>query len=89
MSLFAALLDPGFRQAASLLIEVGTARQGIGELAALVSAVEVQTGRIDAATDALVARGLLARNKAGALSITTAGAWTGAAAGTSLATGTS
>ena len=53
MSLFAALLDPGFRQAASLLIEVGTARQGIGELAALVSAVEVQTGRIDAATGSI------------------------------------
>ena len=33
MSLFAALLDPGFRQAASLLIEVGSARADIGELA--------------------------------------------------------
>lgn len=54
MSLFAALLDPGFRQAASLVVEVGTARRDIGELADLVSSVEVMTGRTEAATGTLV-----------------------------------
>jgi len=45
MSLLSSLLDPGFRQAASLLIKVGSARTDIGDLADLVSNVEVQTGR--------------------------------------------
>ncbi len=54
MSLFSALLDPGFRQAASLVIEVGTDRRDIGELADLVSSVEIMTGRTEAATGTLV-----------------------------------
>lgn len=54
MSLFAALLDPGFRQAASLVVEVGTDRRDIGELADLVSSVEIMTARTEAATGTLV-----------------------------------
>lgn len=50
MSLFASLLDPGFRQAASLVIEVGVERHDIGELADLVSTVEIMTGRTESAT---------------------------------------
>jgi hypothetical protein len=53
MSLLSSLLDPGFRQAASLLIEVGTARKDIGHLAALVSAVEIASGRSEAATGSI------------------------------------
>lgn len=54
MSLFAALLDPGFRQAASLVIEVGADRRNIEDLADLVSAVEVTTGRNEAASGSLI-----------------------------------
>lgn len=53
MSLLSSILDPGFRQAASLLVEVGAARTDIGALADLISGVEVQTGRMDAATGSL------------------------------------
>lgn len=49
VSLLADLLDPGFRQAASVVIEVGAAKQDIGNLAPLVSAIEVQTSRLEAA----------------------------------------
>ena len=50
MSLFSALLDPGFRQATSLVIEVGADRRSIDPLADLVSAVEITTGRSEAAS---------------------------------------
>ena len=53
MSLLSAILDPGFRQAASLLIEVGTGRQDMGHLTALVSGVEITVGRSEAATGSL------------------------------------
>ncbi|MCJ9429314.1 phage late control D family protein [Kordiimonas marina] len=43
-------LDLGFRQAASLVIEVGTDRHDIGDLADMVASVEVMTGRTEAAT---------------------------------------
>ncbi|MGX9357434.1 phage late control D family protein [Roseobacteraceae bacterium S113] len=50
MGLLADLLDPGFRQAASVLIEVGQAKADIGALANLVSGIEIQTGRAEAAS---------------------------------------
>lgn len=53
MSLLSAILDPGFRQAASLRIEVGTGRADIGHLAALISGVEIAVGRSEAATGSL------------------------------------
>jgi hypothetical protein len=53
MSLLSAILDPGFRQAASLLIEVGTGRKDMGHLTALVSGVEIAVGRGEAATGSL------------------------------------
>ena len=53
MSLLASILDPGFRQAASVVIEVGTDRRSIGPLAALVSGIEITTSRTEAATGTL------------------------------------
>ncbi|WP_238366290.1 phage late control D family protein [Mesobacterium pallidum] len=53
MSLLAQLLDPGFRQAASVLIQVGEAQADIGSVAALVSHIEVRVGRAEAATATL------------------------------------
>lgn len=53
MSLLSAVLDPGFRQAASVLIQVGTGRTDIGDLAALVSGVEITAGRSEAATGSI------------------------------------
>jgi hypothetical protein len=50
VSLLASLLDPGFRQAASVLVQVGQAEADIGDLAALVSEITVQAGRTEAAT---------------------------------------
>ncbi len=50
MSLLGALLNPGFRQAASVLITVGQAKADLGPLAQMVSAIEVRTGRVEAAT---------------------------------------
>jgi hypothetical protein len=50
MSLLSTLLSPGFRQAASVLIQIGPANVDPGPLAALVSRVEVRTSRADAAT---------------------------------------
>lgn len=50
MGLLASLLDPGFRQAASVLVEVGEARADIDNIATLISAIEVRTGRAEAAT---------------------------------------
>ncbi|MEM6635163.1 MAG: hypothetical protein AAF667_04660 [Pseudomonadota bacterium] len=54
MSLLGALLDPGFRQAASLIIEVGTAKTDIGDLAVLISSVEVQTARTEASAGQII-----------------------------------
>lgn len=54
MSLFASLLDPGFRQAASLIVETGGDRKDIGLLANLISSVEVQIGRTEAATGTII-----------------------------------
>ncbi|MCP5086617.1 MAG: hypothetical protein GY952_07445 [Rhodobacteraceae bacterium] len=48
MSLLSNLLDPGFRQAASLIIEVGTSPADIGDLANLAASVELQIGRAEA-----------------------------------------
>jgi hypothetical protein len=50
VGLLASLLDPGFRQAASVLVQVGQAEADIGDLAALVSEITVQAGRTEAAT---------------------------------------
>ncbi|MCB4768051.1 hypothetical protein LGR54_05500 [Ancylobacter sp. Lp-2] len=49
-----ALLDPGFRQPASCLIEVGTTLADIGGLAELVTLVEITTSRAEAATGTIV-----------------------------------
>lgn len=49
MGLLGQLLDPGFRQAASVLIQMGQAQKDIGDLANLISNVEVQSSRLDAA----------------------------------------
>lgn len=54
MSLFASLLDPGFRQAASLIVEVGAERRDIGAVADLISNVEITATRTEAAIGALV-----------------------------------
>jgi len=48
------LLDPGFRQAASCLIEVGHDMTDLGGLAALVTSVELATARDEAATGTIV-----------------------------------
>ncbi len=50
MSLLASLLNPGFRQAASLLITTGPEAADIGPLAAMVSATELRLSRTEAAT---------------------------------------
>jgi len=51
VSLLSSLLDPGFRQAASVLIQMGKSRTDIGpELANLVSEIEIVLGRSEAAT---------------------------------------
>ncbi|WP_096785433.1 phage late control D family protein [Rhodobacter sp. CZR27] len=50
MSLLATLLDPGFRQAASVLVTVGTDGRDLGPLADLVSLIEIRTARTEAAT---------------------------------------
>jgi hypothetical protein len=47
------LLSPGFRQAASVKIEVGPAKSDLGPLAAQISGVEVRTSRSEAATATL------------------------------------
>lgn len=49
-----ALLDPGFRQPASCLIEVGTAFADIGAIADLVTMVEITTCRAEAATGTII-----------------------------------
>ena len=49
-----ALLDPGFRQPASCLIEVGTNFADIGSIADLVTQVEITTGRAEAATGTII-----------------------------------
>jgi len=54
MSLLGAILDPGIRQPASCLIEVGPDARDIGALAALVTSVEITTSRTEAATGSIV-----------------------------------
>jgi phage protein D len=49
-----ALLDPGFRQPASCLIEVGEDLNDLGTLAALVTSVEITTARGEAATGTVI-----------------------------------
>ena len=48
------LLDPGFRQPASCLIEAGEDRKNIGDISALVATVDIQTGREEAWTGSIV-----------------------------------
>jgi phage protein D len=48
------LLDPGSRQPPSCLIEVGEGPEDIGDIAALVASVEVQTGREETWSGAVV-----------------------------------
>ncbi len=50
MGLLDQLLDPGFRQAASVLVEVGQSKSELGDLAMLISEIEVQVGRVEAAS---------------------------------------
>ncbi len=54
MSLLGAILDQGFRSAASCLIEVGPDQSEIGVLAPLVTLVEINASRDEAATGAIV-----------------------------------
>jgi hypothetical protein len=54
MSLLGAILDPGIRQPASCLIEVGPDATDIGALAALVTSVEITTSRSEAATGSIM-----------------------------------
>lgn len=53
MSLLGLLLDPGFRQAASVIVEMGQDRRSIGALADLCASIEIETGRSEAATGTL------------------------------------
>ncbi|MBK0327768.1 hypothetical protein I5535_10735 [Rhodobacteraceae bacterium F11138] len=53
MSLLSSILDPGFRQAASAVIEIGPDRRDIGDLATLVSGIEINISRTEAATGTL------------------------------------
>lgn len=53
MSLLSNLLDPGFRQAASLVIAVGADGRDIGALNDLVASLEVQTSRDEASVGTL------------------------------------
>jgi len=54
MSLLGAILDQGFRDPASCLIEVGSGLEDIGVLAPLVTSVEITTSRAEAATGSIV-----------------------------------
>ncbi len=49
-----ALLDPGFTQPASCLIEVGEDFADIGDIASLVTSVEVAVSRVEAATGTIL-----------------------------------
>lgn len=49
-----ALLDPGFTQPASCLIQVGEDNADIGDIANLVTSVEITTSRAEAATGTIV-----------------------------------
>ena len=49
-----ALLDPGFTQPASCLIEVGEDNADIGDIANLVTSVELTTSRVEAATGTII-----------------------------------
>jgi hypothetical protein len=53
MSLLSALLSPGFRQAASVLITTGPAATDVGPLALMASNIELRLSRLDAATGTL------------------------------------
>lgn len=54
MASLGALLDPGFTQPASCLIEVGESNVDIGDIANLVTLVEITTSRAEAATGTIV-----------------------------------
>ncbi len=54
MSILANLLDPGTRDPAACLIEVGEGREGLGTLNAMVKSVEIITSRAEAAAATLV-----------------------------------
>jgi hypothetical protein len=50
MSVLSSLLDPGFRQVASVVVEVGQERRDIGAIADLISSIEIVATRTEAAT---------------------------------------
>ncbi|MEP6019447.1 MAG: hypothetical protein ABJ251_13320 [Paracoccaceae bacterium] len=50
MSLLTSILDPGFRQAASVVVEVGQDKKDLGEVADLISNIEIVVTRTEAAT---------------------------------------
>lgn len=50
MAVLSSLLDRGFRQAASVVVEVGQAREDIGAIADLISRIEITITRTEAAT---------------------------------------
>ena len=50
MSLLTSILDPGFRQAASVVVEVGQDKKELGEVAELISNIEIVVTRTEAAT---------------------------------------
>lgn len=50
MSVLSSLLDPGFRQAASVVVEVGQERRDIGAIADLISSIEIVATRTEAAS---------------------------------------
>lgn len=52
------LLDPGFQQPASCLIEVGEDANDLGDLARLVASVQIVTSRAEAATGSVVIQDL-------------------------------
>jgi hypothetical protein len=51
---FPGLLNPGFRQPASCLIEVGSSFKSIGDIANLVTEVQVTTSRAEAAVGSII-----------------------------------
>ncbi|MBO9474742.1 hypothetical protein J7413_14425 [Shimia sp. R10_1] len=50
MALLSSILDPGFRQAASVIVETGQNRNDIGALADLISGLEITATRTEATT---------------------------------------
>lgn len=50
MALLSSILDPGFRQAASVVVETGQDRKDIGDIADMISSIEITATRTQAAT---------------------------------------